>query len=297
MTNYIVALLTTSGIYALLALGLNVTWGMTGIANFGLAGFFALGAYASGILATAAGVPIPLAVAGAVVVGGLCGAVVSLGSVRLRGDYLAIVTFAFTEVVRLVASNEIWLTNGTDGISGIPGLFRGIVTPSQYNWISLAAVGALVVVSVAICNRLSDSPYGRALRAIRDDEVVASVAGKDTAKVKLQAFVIGACFMALGGAAYAHFQSYIAPDIFGSIISVYAFLALTMGGSGNNYGAVLGAIVLIVLLEGSRFVVQLIPGIGAVQAAAFREILVGIALIATTRFAPQGFLRERRPSY
>ncbi|TGV11464.1 branched-chain amino acid ABC transporter permease [Mesorhizobium sp. M8A.F.Ca.ET.173.01.1.1] len=297
MSNYIVALLATSGIYAILALGLNITWGITGIANFGVAGFFAVGAYASSIVSVMWGVPIPLAVLFAIFMGSVFGAIVSLTSVRLRGDYLAIVTYAFTEVVRLVASNETWLTRGTDGISGIPGPFRAYVTPAEYNLISLTVIATLVFLSLVICNRLLYSPYGRVLMAIRDDETVAGVAGKNTGAFKLQAFVIGAALMALGGAVYAHYQSYISPDLIRSHISIYVFLALTMGGLGNNYGAILGSVVLIFLLEGSRFVMQVVPGIGAVQAASFREILTGIALILITRFASQGILKERRPIY
>lgn len=297
MTNYFVAILATSGIYAILALGLNFTWGIAGIANFGLAGFFAIGAYASSIAATSWGVPIPLAVAFAIAAGGVFGAVVSLGSLRLRGDYLAIVTFAFTEVVRLVASNETWLTRGTDGISGIPGPFRGAVTPLQYNVICLGIISVLLLAAVWFCNRLLHSPYGRVLRAIRDDETVAAVAGKNTTKVKLQAFVIGAALMALGGASYAHYQSYISPDLFKPLISIYIFLALMIGGVGNNYGAVAGPLLLLFILEGSRFIIQAIPGITVVQAASFREILIGVVLIAVTRFAPQGLLKERKPTF
>jgi branched-chain amino acid transport system permease protein len=294
MTNYLVAILATSGIYAILALGLNFTWGIAGIANFGLAGFFAIGAYASSIMSVRWGIPIPIAVLFAILVGGLFGAVVSLGSLKLRGDYLAIVTFAFTDVVRLVASNETWLTRGTDGISGIPGPFRGTVTPAEYNLISLGIISLLVLAALVICNRLLHSPYGRVLRAIRDDETVASVAGKDTTRIKLQAFVIGAALMALGGASYAHYQSYISPDLFKPLISIYIFLALMIGGVGNNFGAVVGPFLLLFILEGSRFLIQAVPDIGAVQAASFREILIGIVLIVVTRFAPQGLLKERK---
>lgn len=259
MENYILGILTTSGVYALLALGLNMTWGVTGIANFGLAGFFAVGAYAAAIGSTMLGLPIWASALLAIAVGGLFGLLVSISTIRLRGDYLAIVTLGFTEVIRLFASNESWLTKGTDGISGIPGPFRSMVSPTEYNWISLGIVTVVVIVALIFCVRLVQSPYGRVLRAIRDDESVAMAAGKNATMFKLQAFVIGAALMGLGGAVYAHYLSYISPDLFRPLISIYIFLALTVGGSGNNFGAVLGSILLLVLLEGSRFVMEWVP--------------------------------------
>ncbi|MBE7733329.1 branched-chain amino acid ABC transporter permease [Devosia faecipullorum] len=297
MENYILGILTTSGVYALLALGLNMTWGVTGIANFGLAGFFAVGAYAAAIGSTVLGLPIWACAILAIIVGGLFGLLVSVSTIRLRGDYLAIVTLGFTEVVRLVASNETWLTKGTDGISGIPGPFRGQVTPTEYNMISLGIVTIVVIAALIFCVRLVQSPYGRVLRAIRDDEDVAMAAGKNATMFKLQAFVIGAALMGLGGAVYAHYLSYISPDLFRPLISIYIFLALTIGGSGNNFGAVLGSILLLVLLEGSRFVMEWVPNLTGVQSAAMREAIIGLTLILVTRFAAQGLLRERNKQY
>jgi branched-chain amino acid transport system permease protein len=297
MANYLIAILATSGIYGLLALGLNMTWGVAGIANFGLAGFFAVGAYAAALASTSLGLPIPVALLLAIIAGGVFGLLVSLSTIRLRGDYLAIVTLGFAEVVRLAASNEVWLTNGTDGISGIPGPFRGLVSPFEYNVIALTLIAILVAAALAVCNRLLNSPYGRVLRAVRDDEIVAAVAGKNATAFKLQAFVIGAALMGLGGAVYAHYQSYISPDLFRPLISIYIFLALTVGGTGNNYGAILGSVVLLALLEGSRFLMQTIPGISGVQAAAAREIFIGCVLIVVTRYAAKGLLRERNAIY
>ena len=125
MTDYLVAMATFTALYGLMALGLNIVWGMAGMINLGLVGFFALGGYASALLTVKFGVPIVVGLVAAFVFAALCGSVMALLTARLRGDYLAIVTLGFAEVVRIVASNEIWLTNGTDGISGIPGPWRG----------------------------------------------------------------------------------------------------------------------------------------------------------------------------
>lgn len=292
MINYIIALLVTSGIYGVLALGLNVTWGMAGVANLGLAGFMAVGAYSTALATKALGLPIAGGMCLAIVASALLGILVSLGTLRLRGDYLAIVTLGFAEIVRLIASNETWLTNGTDGIAGIAGPWRTELTPLQFNWVYLALVAALLSLLLLGCQLLARAPYGRVLRAIRDDEVLVSVAGKNTFRFKLQAVAIGAGIMGLGGAMYAHYISYISPDVFRSLISLHIFLALTLGGTGNNFGAVFGALILITLLESSRFAIAVMPDSNAVQLAAIREMLIGMGLLLVLRFAPGGVLPE-----
>ena len=295
MLSYLLATLTFAGIYALLALGLNVIWGMAGMINLGLAGFFALGAYASALATVALGLPIAVGVVLAIAVAALSGAALSRLTLNLRGDYLAIVTLGFGEVIRLIAANEIWLTNGSDGISGVPGPLRGEVTPLVFNAISCGLVLAAVAVAWAMTERLRRSPYGRTLRAIRDDEMAAAVAGKPVRRFKVQAFAIGAGLLGLAGAAYAHFTSYVAPDIFRPLLTIYIFLALTAGGTGNTRGAVLGAFLVILILEGSRFVEPMLHGVTGAQGAALREIIIGTALIIVMRIRPEGLLAERPP--
>jgi branched-chain amino acid transport system permease protein len=296
METYLVAIATFAGIYALLALGLNVSWGMTGLVNLGLAGFFALGAYASAILTVRTGAWLPLGFGLAVIVAAAAGAGLMMITRKLRGDYLAIITLGFSEFVRLVASNEIWLTNGSDGISGVPGPWRGTLSPGEYNLLFCVIVLTLVGAVLIVTERLRASPYGRVLRAIREDDVVAGVAGKAVDRYKLQAFAIGAGIMGLAGAAYGHYTSYIAPDIFRPLITIYIFLALTAGGVGNNRGAILGAFLVMAILEGTRFLWDVIPGLAAVQKAALREIIIGSALIVVMRLRPEGILPEPVPT-
>ena len=295
MENYLVAIVTFAGIYALLAMGLNVSWGMTGLVNLGMAGFFALGAYASAILTVRTGAWIPLGFGLAAIVAALAGAALMGITRKLRGDYLAIITLGFSEFVRLVAANEIWLTRGSDGISGIPGPWRGELSPAQFNVLFCVIVLALVAVAYVVCERLRDSPYGRVLRAVREDDTVAAVAGKAVDRYKLQAFAIGAGIMGVAGAAYGHYTSYIAPDIFRPLITIYIFLALTAGGVGNNRGAVVGAFLVMAILEGTRFLWDVVPGLAAVQKAALREIVIGVLLIVVMRLRPEGLLPEPVP--
>jgi len=293
MDAYITAMLVFAGFYALMALGLNVIWGLGGMVNLGLVGFFGLGAYASALLTTKLLLPMPLGWAAGAIVAAAAGAGMALIVARLRGDYLAIVTLGFAEVIRLVASNEIWLTNGTDGISNIPGPWRGDLSPQGFNLLFLGLVWSAVAIFFVLLARLSHSPFGRVLRAIREDEDVAAVAGKPVLSFKVRAFAIGAAVLGAAGALYAHYNAYIAPEGFAPLLTIYIVLALTAGGVGSMRGAVLGALFLIALIEGTRFLAAIIPGVSPVQKAALREGAIALTLILLLRFRPQGLIPER----
>jgi branched-chain amino acid transport system permease protein len=292
MENYLIAMAVSGGIYALMALGVNVMWGFAGMVNLGLVGFFAVGAYASALL-TKGGYAIAVGMMAAALIASVVGALVSLVTVRLRGDYLAIVTLGFAETIRIVASNAIPLTNGTDGISGIPGPYRGQLSPEQFNLLYLGIVTLIVAIVYIGADRLRASPFGRVLRAIRDDEQVAAVAGKHVTLFKVKAFALGSAALGLAGALYAHYTSYIAPDIFVPLFTLYIKLALLAGGLGNNRGAIVGAFAVVLLLEGSRFLIPLFPGLTPVQGAAVREFLVAVVLILMLRYRPAGLIPER----
>jgi branched-chain amino acid transport system permease protein len=294
MLSYLLFIATIGGIYGLLALSLNLIWGGAGMVNLGLAGFFAVGGYASALLTTNAHAPIPLGWLLALICGGAAGLAVTLSTTRLREDYLAIVTLGFAEVVRLVASNEIWLTRGTDGISGIPGPFKRALGP-DFNAVYFAIVLAVLAAVYLLMRRIDRSPYGRALRAIREDAQVAQVAGKPVLRFKAQAFALSAAIAGLAGALYGHFTSYIAPDLFLPLITIYIFLAVASGGTGNPTGSLVGAYLLMTLLESARFVVELVPSVSAVQRAALKELLIALTLILVLRLKPSGVLPERIP--
>lgn len=292
MDNYLVAMLVTAGIYALLAQSVTLSWGITGLVNLGLAGFWAVGAYASALVTQGASWTVPAGLIVALAAGAVAGLVVVFATLRLRDDYLAIVTLGFAEVVRLVASNEIWLTRGTDGISNIPGLFSRS-DPFSFNLAWLGLVTPVVVAIWWMLRRLSASPWGRALRAVREDPIAAAVAGKPVVRLKAEAFTISASIAALAGALYGHFSSYIAPDLFQPLVTIYVFLAVTAGGNGRPTGAVVGAYGLIAFLEATRFMAHAVPGVSPLQAAALREMAVGVALILVLRLRPQGVFPER----
>ena len=291
MLNYLIFIFTIAGIYAILAQSLSLSWGMGGIVNLGLAGFFAIGAYTSAMATKWGGLPIPLGVALAMLAAAVAGLVVTFSTLRLRDDYLAIITLGFAEVLRIVANNEVRLTGGSDGISGIPG---GLPRSSgmTYALVWLGIVTVLALINLAALRKLAASPWGRALRAIRDDAVVAAVAGKRVTRVKAQAFALSTAMAGLAGALFGHFGSYVAPDMFQPLITIYIFLAVTLGGNGRPVGAVLGAYVLVVFLELTRFGAEQLGGITPVQGAAAREITVAVALLILMRLRPAGLLPE-----
>jgi branched-chain amino acid transport system permease protein len=293
MQNYLISMAVTAGIYALMALGLNVIWGMAGMVNLGLVGFFAVGAYVSALLTLKLGLPIAIGMIAGAIVASLVGVAVALITARLRGDYMAIVTLGFAETIRIIASNEIWLTNGTDGLSGIPGPLRSELSPEGFNLLYLCIVSAVVIAAFVVAERLCHSPFGRVLRAIRDDEQVASVAGKYVMAFKIKAFAVGSAALGLAGALYGHYTSFIAPDIFVPLLTLYIKLSLLAGGLGNNRGAILGAVVVVFFLESTRFVIPLVPGLSAVQGAALREFLISASLIVILRWRPGGLVPER----
>jgi len=290
MTAYLTAIATLVGIRALLTLGLNVQWGLTGLVNLGVVAFFAVGAYTAGLLAVA-GVALPLAWASAIVLAAVAGVAMAMVALRLREDYLAIVTLGFAEVLRLFLLNEAWLTKGANGITGIPRPFHAVFG-RHYDIFYLAVVLAAVGLVYWALQRVAGSPFGRVLRAIREDETVAAVAGKSVFRFKVQAFAAGAAIAGLAGIFFAHYLAYIEPNMFLPQETLFVWLALILGGSGNNRGAIAGAVLLLGLLEGSRFAKDLIPFLTGVRLAAAQQMLVGLLLVVLMIKRPEGLLPE-----
>lgn len=297
---YGVFFLTLVGIYALLTLGLNVQWGFTGLFNIGIAAFFSVGAYTSVILTTPAsprhlgGFDLPLAVGwtGAMVTAGILAFLVGLITLRLREDYLAIASIGIAEIVRLFLKNEEWLTNGVRGIGGIPRPFA-FLGPGLRELATMALVLALVAVIYLALERARQSPWGRGLRAIREREVSAMAAGKNVLSFRLQAFVLGSMVMGLSGAVYAHFIGFISPEAFDPMYATFlVWVMLIVGGSGNNRGALLGALVIWIVWSGTEYLANMLPADLVARASAMRLLLVGVLLQVILLTRPQGLLPE-----
>lgn len=295
MANYIVFLGTLGGIYALLSLSLNLVWGTTGLVNLGLTGFFAIGAYGAGIVSHG-GDDLLAGVAVAVAASVVAGLVVTVATLRLRDDYLAIVTLGFAQVVQLVALNERWLTNGAGGIADIREPFRASLGIDGANLAYFGIVSACVLFSWFAARRLDQGAFGRVLRAVREDQELAAFAGKDVLRFKLQSFALGAALAGLAGALYAHQLSYIAPDNFDALVTIYVFLAVTGGGLGRPAGAAIGGYAVVAFSELTRFAGLAFPFLDPVQLASLRGILTGGALFLILRLRPRGLLPERIPA-
>jgi len=293
MISYAVSILTFVSFATLLGFALNVQWGQAGMINFGLAGFYGVGAYTAALLSKANVDPIA-ATAAAVIATAIVSALVSLATLKLREDYLAITTLAFSEGVRLVLMNEVWLTNGTDGIRDIPRPFIDLVGGDRYEAAFLGACFVLILVVYVILERIIRSPFGRVLRAIREDDVVAATLGKNVLAFRVKAFAIGGAVIGLAGALHAFYFTYIDPSEFVGVVTVYAFMAVIVGGKGANRGLLMGACTVMVLLEGTRFLKDLIPAMAAHQAASLRLVLIGLGLILILIFRPDGLSREYR---
>jgi branched-chain amino acid transport system permease protein len=292
MVAYLVAVGIVALIYMLLTIGLNLQYGYTGLINFGVVAFFAIGAYASALL-TLAGWPHFPAFVLAIVVAAIAAYPIGLLSLRLSDDYLAVVTLGFSEVVRLLIQQEQWLTKGVQGLPGIPRLF-GWLGVGEYA--DLATLGMLALcngAAVALMMHLVRSPYGRMIQAIRDDEVAVEAIGKDPRRYKVQVFMLGAGLAGLAGAFYAHFITFLSPEQFLPLVTFYVWIAMIIGGTGRTSGAVAGSLILMVFLEGSRFARDWIPGVSEVQMASVRLAIVGLALILFTLYRPQGLMGRR----
>ncbi len=295
MTGYLVSILTFVSLAAFVGLALNVQWGQAGMVNFGIAGFYGVGAYVAAILSVKGADPLT-ATAAAIAVAAAASALVALASVRLREDYLAITTLAFAEAIRLVMLNETWLTGGADGIRDIPRPFVGWIGGEAYEPAFLVACLVLLLIVFALLQVIARSPFGRALRSIRDDDVVAATLGKDVLAFRIKAFALGGAVVGLAGALHAYYLTYIDPTQFASFVTIYAFMAVIAGGRGSNTGLILGACSVMVLLEGTRFLKDFVPGLAAHQAASLRLVLIGLGLILLLIYRPQGFSREYRLS-
>jgi len=293
MTAYLVTILILVGIVAILGLALNLQWGLCGMVNFGIAGFFALGAYTAALIALGGAGTLLATLAAAIVCAAACAAVAVI-SLRLSDEYLAILTLGFGEVIRLVVLNEEWITQGSLGLPGIPRPLWGLVPEHSYEVLFLALLALVVLGLFGALEILLRSPFGRAIRAVREDDVVAATLGKNVTMLRVKAFALGGAIIGVAGAFHAFYLTYIDPSQFSAIITAYTFMAVIAGGRGSNRGLLLGAATIMVLIEGSRFLKDLFNVLDATQLAAIRLIFIGLGLIVFLIYRPQGLLPEYR---
>ncbi len=301
-------------LYCMLALGLNIVVGYAGLLDLGYIAFYALGAYMVAVLASphlnmhvSPWLLIPIGAGFA----GLFGAILGAPTLKLRGDYLAIVTLGFGEIVRLFMQNldrPINITNGTQGISGIDGLSlfgnnfgSGFdLFGSHYNgaYLYYYLFLVLVLIIISVCMRLENSRIGRAWVAIREDELAAKAMGINTRNIKLYAFAMGASFGGVAGGMFASFQGFVDPTSFGLMESIMVLCMVVLGGMGNIAGVIVGAVLLTLTPEALRAAIHPLQdalfGRQVVDPDNVRMLIFGLALVAMILFRPEGLIPSRR---
>ncbi|WP_136658777.1 branched-chain amino acid ABC transporter permease [Nitratireductor sp. XY-223] len=301
---YLVSVLIAGGIYALLCLALNIQWGMGGLFNAGIVGFFAIGAYTSAILSTPEtakhlggfDMPVFTGLVGAAIIAGVTGWAVARICVRLKSDYLAMASIGIAEILRLVIVNEAWLTNGSLGISGIPRPFGEYASGRAADIVFLAYVWLIVLIVYLVATRLYNSPWGRSLRAIRDNEASAAAAGKNVEKFRMQTFVIGCAFMGVAGGLSAHYFRFLSPSATDPLLVTFlVWVMLMAGGSGNNRGAIVGALGIWALWSVTEIFTNRLPPEWATRSSFIRMLLVGLLLQFVLQKFRAGILPEKSP--
>jgi branched-chain amino acid transport system permease protein len=300
LANYALFMGIFIGIYALLALGLNIQWGFAGLFNAGIAGFFAVGAYTSAILTSPhadgrlGGFELPFYVGwiGSMIAAALIAWPIGKICLRFRSDYLAIASIGVAEIIRLVIKSEAELTNSARGITNIPRPFGDLpYVESQMAY--LAIVALVLFVAYLLVERQFNAPWGRMMRAIRDNELAARAMGKNVEYRRLEAFIFGSALMGLGGALFAHFNRSITPEAIDPMVATFlVWIMLILGGSGNNRGAILGAAVVWIIWSVSEIATDQLPQEYAVKAKYIRLFLIGLMLQLVLRFRPEGLLPE-----
>ncbi len=287
---YIITVLLIASIYAIFSLGLNLEWGFTGLVNFGHVAFLAIGAYTT-VLLNLSGVPLILSVIAGVALAGLCGGLLGIPTLKLREDYLAIVTIGFAEIIRFFLLNEEWLTRGPMGVRVSSRPFEELI-PGDYNFFLFPFVLGVLVICYLLLEKLVKSPWGRVLKSIREDEDVPASLGKNVFSYKIQALVLGSMIAGLAGSLLAFYLQYINPRNFMPIETFYAWIAVVLGGSGNNRGTILGAFILWAFFSGTRFAQGYLP-FSPTQMGALRILFIGLLLILIMMFKPEGLLGKK----
>lgn len=290
MSDFLLHILIVAAIYGIVSISLNFQAGVSGMMNFGQIAFFGIGGYAAAISATA-GYSVVTGIAISLVVAAVAGALVGRLGRNLEAEYWAIATLGIAEIFRIVLINEGWATGGAGGIGSPVRLFPSLEGRTQLLAI-LALVVVILLVCLAIANRLTERQFGRMMRLLREQPDLSVSFGHDIVACKVRAMAIGAAIAALGGALSTYYIAYISP---GDLLPFGTFLLWTMviiGGIGNHWGAMLGAFVVQFIFVGALF---LKDGLGfpSELAGALRMMIVGVLLLAFLMTRPEGAIPER----
>jgi branched-chain amino acid transport system permease protein len=300
---FAVSIGTLGAIYGMVTLALNLETGTGPLWDLGIVSFFGIGAYAYVLLSGSPaddhqsylygfGLPMWVGMIGAAISGGIAAWLIGLPSLKLRKEYFLIVTLAFAEVLRQIYINEDWLTNGVAGIYGLAQPFRGVVEPRRYGFVlfGLSVFGLLVI--WYLTRAISLSAFGRACKALRENEALAITAGIDPRKISSVLYILSGAITAVAGVFYAWYNTLVVPGQFTSDLTFFIWAALIIGGVGSSRGALFGAFIFILLHDSLRFLQ--VSGETAVALTSLRTALIGLILILILRFRPNGIFPEKR---
>lgn len=301
--SYLVFFTTVASILAIAVLGLNLQWGNTGLFNGGVVAFFGAGAYGTLILGGApqAGhfgglaLPYPLALLGGMVLAGLLAWIVGVLTLKLRHDYLAIATFGVAVAFENTMRNAEWLSGGAKGLRGFERPLQDMIGAGlTYNVLFLCFVLPLLILTYLFLERLVRSPFGRLLRAIREDEEAARSLGKSPSRVRLTAFVAGSVIMGLAGGLYGTFYAFVSPQDVLPILTFQLWAMLIVGGAGNNRGAIFGTFLIWAAWTTSGWALSRYAPVEAqVYAGSVQYVLIGFVIVGMLLWRPQGLFPER----
>jgi branched-chain amino acid transport system permease protein len=282
--EYVLHLLVLAGLYAILAISLNLVAGYCGLLSVAHAAFYGIGAYAVAILTVRLELPFAIALAVGGVIAGVCGALIAVPALRLHDDYFVLASFAFQMIIFSVLNNWVAVTGGALGVTAIPApAFLGFRVESRAGFLALVLLIAAITSEMA--RRVTSAPFGRVLKAIREDEVLAQALGKNVVRCKVTIFVMAAILASIAGGLYAAYLSVIDPSSFTVMESIFILSIVIIGGAGSFWGPILGTAVLITLPEALRFL-----GLPVALAANVRQMLYGALLTVLMIWRPQGFV-------
>lgn len=279
------------GIYGIVALSLNLEYGFTGLGNFGKVAFFLVGAFAYAIAAEA-GLHWTVSLIIAALASGAIGSLIALPALRLREDYLAITTLAFGEIIRTVVKAEDWIAHGHHGINVDEAIELHDASFRVQMMVDIGLVFGLLAVCYLVAQRMANSPYGRIMRAIREDDIAASSLGKNRLKYKAQVLFVGSAMAGIAGGLFAQFQQYIHPDTFLPALTFTFWIMVLLGGPANNRGVIVGAVLVTAFQRGAIIIKDYIDL--PFDPINVQYILLGVLVILVLMFRPSGLFKESK---
>ena len=299
---FLVSMLSLGAIYAVLCMALNLESGVGGLWDLGIVSFFGVGAYTYVILTAPPAadyqayifgfeLPVWIGVIAAMAAGALCALLIGPPTLRLKREYFLITTLAFAEVIRQLLTNEEWLTNGVAGIYGLRQPLRDAFESGSYGFVMLGILVAGLVVVYLINRHLIAAPFGRALKAIRENEPLAITAGITPRRQNLMVYVLAGAISGLAGVFYVWFNTIVTPGQFTSDVTFFVWTALIIGGLGSLRGAIAGGFIFVILHDILRFIP--VSGEAAATVASLRTALIGLVLVLILRWRPNGIFPER----